>query len=109
MIVPALFLQASGNSAFTLILPVAMFAIMYFLIILPQQRQRKKTQEMLASLKSGDEVVTNGGIVGTIFAMNPDDDTIVLRIKPDGVKLRFARQSVAVKVNQESTEAAKTA
>jgi preprotein translocase subunit YajC len=103
MMLPAFILQAGGNSAFALVLPLAMFAIMYFLIILPQQRQRKKTQEMLDSLKNGDEVVTNGGIVGHIVSLNPDDNTLVLRVKPDGVKLRFARQSVAMRVNQEET------
>ncbi len=106
MMMPAFILQAGGNSTLGLLLPVAMFAIMYFLIILPQQRQRKKTQEMLSGLKSGDEVVTNGGIVGTIFSINTEDDTLVLRVKPDGVKLRFARQSVAAKVNAESAAAA---
>jgi preprotein translocase subunit YajC len=107
MFLPAFLLQAAGGgSMLGLLLPVAMFAVMYFLIILPQQRQRKKTQEMLASLKNGDEVVTNGGIVGTIFSLNPEDDTIVLRIKPDNVKLRFARQSVAARVQTEGAPAA---
>lgn len=106
MMLPAFILQAGGNSTIAILLPVAMFAIMYLLIIMPQQKQRKKMQEMLASLKNGDEVVTNGGIVGTIFSLNPDDDTLVLRIKPDGVKLRFARQSVAARVNTEGAEAA---
>jgi preprotein translocase subunit YajC len=106
MILPAFLLQAGGNPMLSLLLPVAMFAIMYFLIILPQQRQRKKTQEMLSSLKNGDEVVTNGGIVGTIFSLNPEDDTLVLRVKPDGVKLRFARTSVAARVNSQGAEAA---
>jgi len=43
-----------------------MFAIMYFMVIMPQQRQRKKMQAMLAELKAGDKIVTSGGIYGTI-------------------------------------------
>ncbi len=91
----ALILQAAPNQFLGLLPIVAMFGIMYFLVILPAQKQRKQMKDMLASLKNGDEVVTNGGIIGTIYAMNESDQSIVLRVKPDGVKLRFARQSVA--------------
>ena len=52
------------------------FAIFYFLLFMPMQRQKKKQQQMLAGLKTGDIVLTNGGIMGTIVAIN-DDDTIV--------------------------------
>jgi preprotein translocase subunit YajC len=92
---PALFLQASPNQMLGFLPIVAMFGIMYFLVLLPAQRQRKQVKEMLANLKNGDEVVTNGGIVGTIVSINSEDQTLVVRVKPDGVKLRFARQSVA--------------
>jgi preprotein translocase subunit YajC len=104
---PALILQASGSSPWSMLMLPVMLGIMFFLIILPQQRQRKKTEEMLKSLKNGDEVVTNGGLVGTIFSMNPEDATIIVRIKPDGVKLRFARQAVVSVVEPEGAEAGK--
>jgi preprotein translocase subunit YajC len=84
-----------------------MFGIMYFLVLLPAQRQRKQIKTMLENLKNGDEVVTNGGIIGTIFAMNSEDQSIVIRVKPDGVKLRFARQSVASVITPEGGEAQK--
>jgi len=77
------------------------FAIFYFLLFMPMQRQKKKQQQMLSSLKVGDIVLTNGGIMGTVVALN-DDDTIVLRVKPDGVKLQMARGSVASLVNTEA-------
>ena len=73
---------------------ILIFGIFYFLLFMPMQRQKKQQQKMLSELKNGDEVVTNGGVVGTIVSVN-DDDTIVLRIKPDNVKLQFARGSVA--------------
>jgi len=91
-----LFFQAPPSNPILGFLPVLLiFAIFYFLLFLPMQRQKKQTKQMLESLKNGDEVVTNGGIVGSIFSMNPDDDTIVLRVKPDGVKLTLARNAVA--------------
>lgn len=73
---------------------VVIFGIFYFLLFMPMQRQKKKQQQMLSELKTGDNVLTNGGIVGTIVAIN-EDDTVVLRVKPDGVKLQMARGSVA--------------
>ena len=69
-----------------------MFGIMYFLVLLPQQRQRKKVQEMLSAIKNGDKVITTSGIYGTINGM--DGDTIILKIA-DNVKIRIARASIA--------------
>jgi preprotein translocase subunit YajC len=103
----ALILQAAPNQLLGLLPIVAMFGIMYFLVILPAQKQRRQTKEMLAGLKNGDEIVTNGGIIGTIFAMNEEDQTIVIRVKPDGVKLRLARQSVASVLSPEGGAASK--
>jgi preprotein translocase subunit YajC len=77
----------------TFLVPLAlMFGIMYFLVILPQSRQRKKVQAMLAAIKNGDKVVTNSGIYGTINGM--DGDTIILKIA-DNVKIRIARAAIA--------------
>ena len=69
-----------------------MFGIMYFLVIMPQQRQRKKVQEMLRAIKNGDKVITTSGIYGTINGM--DGDTIILKIA-DNVKIRIARTAIA--------------
>ena len=75
------------------LIPLAlMFGIMYFLVILPQQRQRKKVQEMLAAVKNGDKVITTAGIYGTINGM--DGDTVILKIA-DNVKIRVARAAIA--------------
>jgi preprotein translocase subunit YajC len=74
-------------------LPILMmFGVLYFLLFLPMQRQKKQTQKMLAALQNGDTVLTSGGVVGTIVAL--EDDSLVLRVKPDNVKLQFARSSV---------------
>lgn len=66
------------------------------------QKQKKQQQEMIRSLKSGDQVVTTGGITGTVVTV--DGDTIVLRIKPDNVKLQFARSAVTQLANTEVTK-----
>jgi preprotein translocase subunit YajC len=76
--------------AFPLIL---MFGIFYFLLIMPQQRRQKKWQEMLNSLKTGDKVVTTGGLRGTIVALK--DDYIHLRVPPDNLRVEVSRASVA--------------
>jgi preprotein translocase subunit YajC len=71
-----------------------MFAIMYFMVIMPQQRQRKKVQAMLAELKAGDKVITNGGIYGTVNGI--DGDSVILKISSEPqVKIRIARAAIA--------------
>ena len=64
------------------------------------QRQRKQTAKMLAGLQNGNTVVTSGGIVGTIVAIEPDD-TVVLRVKPDNLKIQVTRSSVSSMVSAE--------
>jgi len=66
--------------------------IFYFLIILPAQRQRKRQQQMLSALKSGDKVVTSGGIYGTIVGLK--GDVVQLRIA-DQVRIEVARSAIA--------------
>ena len=61
------FQDAGGPSLITYLLPFAvMFGIFYFLVILPQKRQKQQLQDMITQLKINDEVVTNGGIIGKI-------------------------------------------
>src|SRR5271167_1162841 len=86
-----IFFQASGPASL-LGNPLVVMAIFYVMLILPQQRQRKKMQAMIAALKSGDKVVTNSGIYGTINGI--DGDTVILKIA-DQVKIRIARSAIA--------------
>ena len=90
-----LFLQsASSPNSLLGFLPILLiFGIFYFLLFLPMQKQRKQTAKMLAGLATGDNVVTSGGIVGTIVSL--DSDTVVLRVKPDNIKLQVARSAVS--------------
>ncbi|HEY2119748.1 MAG TPA: preprotein translocase subunit YajC [Candidatus Acidoferrum sp.] len=89
-----IFLQAGGAAGLGgFLIPLAlMFGIMYFLVIMPQQRQRKKVQEMLSALKNGDKIITTSGIYGTVNGM--DGDTVILKIA-DQVKIRVARAAIA--------------
>src|SRR2546430_15684926 len=92
----AIILQATGSGGFGgFLIPLClMFAIMYFMVIMPQQRQRKKTQEMLSALKAGDKIITNGGIYGTVNGI--DGDSVILKISSEPqVKIRVARAAIA--------------
>jgi preprotein translocase subunit YajC len=81
-----------GGGIGPIVMMVAIFAIFYFLLIMPQQRRQKKWAEMLKQIKPGDKVVTSGGLTGVI--MSAKDDTVVLRVPPDNIKLEVARSSV---------------
>jgi preprotein translocase subunit YajC len=88
-------LQTAPSGSLLQFLPILLiFAVFYFLLFMPMQRQRKQQKAMLAGLQNGNVVVTSGGIVGTIVALE-GDDTLVLRVKPDGVKLQVARSAVS--------------
>ena len=96
-----LFLQTAPTNSLLGFLPILLiFGIFYFLLFLPMQRQRRQTQKMLSNLQNGNDVVTSGGIVGTIVSINPDD-TLVLRVKPDNVKIQVSRSSVSSLVSGE--------
>jgi len=99
----ALWLQFPGGSGLLGLAPLLfIFAIFYFLLILPQQRKQKKWQTMLSELKTGDRVVTTGGLRGTIMSIK--DDALTLRVPPDNLKLEVSRASV---VSVASAEEAK--
>ena len=83
----------------SLALPILFFAVLYFLMIAPNQRKQKKWQEMLGQLKSGDKVTTNGGIRGTVLTVK--DDVVILRVQPDGVKLEFVKSAIAAVTTDE--------
>ena len=73
---------------------IFIFVIFYFLLIAPMRKKQKKAQEMLAKLKKGDEVVTTGGIFGTIDALNEERNFVILRIS-DNTKIKIQRTAIA--------------
>jgi preprotein translocase subunit YajC len=71
---------------------IFIFAIFYFLLIMPQQRRQKKWQAMLDQLKTGDKVTTSGGLRGTIMALK--DDSVHLRVPPNNIVVEVTKASV---------------
>src|SRR5215467_6349095 len=81
-----------AGSSLGMFLPMLIvMGIFYVMLILPQQRQRKKTQAMLAALKTGDKVITSSGIYGTVNGF--DGEVVILRIA-EQVKIRIARSKI---------------
>ena len=88
--------QAFGGGATGNILLIGgLLAIMYFVMIRPQQKQQKEQQNMLGALKKGDEVITSGGLLGKVFAVA--EKVITLEVS-SGVKLRVLKSSIQGKV-----------
>ena len=99
----SLLLHQQPSNSIALFAPYILIALVfYFLLFMPMQRQKKKQAQMLADLKSGDTVITTGGIVGTVTMV--DSDTIVLRVKPDNLKLQFSRSAVSTLVPPEGSK-----
>ncbi|MDM4718481.1 preprotein translocase subunit YajC [Micromonospora sp. WMMA1363] len=85
--------SAGGAGGFTPILMIALlFGVMYFMMIRPQQKRRREAEAMQSALAAGDEVVTIGGLYGTVTEV--DDDAVLLEVAP-GVRSRFARPAIA--------------
>ncbi len=81
----------AGSGISSLIMMVAIFAIFYFLMIRPQQKKQKELKAMISALQKGDEVLTAGGILGRIKAL--DEQYIEVEIS-NGVSIKMQRNSV---------------
>ena len=101
MIASPAFAQAAGGgaSAFGSFIPlILIFAIMYFLLIRPQQKKAKEHAAMVAALRRGDQVVTQGGLIGKVTKVK-DDNEIEVEIAT-GVKVRVVQSTVATVLNK---------
>ena len=78
---------------------IAFFAIMYFLIIRPQQKRERERQSMLSSISKGDNVVTTGGICGSVVGLS--EERIVLHVD-ENVTMEFVRGAIAQVLPKES-------
>jgi len=91
--------QGSGGGGYTsLLFIVGIFALIYFMMIRPQQRRRREVQNMQSAMGIGDEIITVGGLYGTIRSI--DEDSVLLEIAP-GVTARYAKAAIG-KVNQKA-------
>ena len=86
-----------GQAGTSLIFMIAMFAIFYFLLIRPQRNKDKKIREMRASLKRGDEIITIGGINGTIVKIT--DDYVVIELGYSKQRMKMEKWSVHSVIN----------
>ncbi|MBO69072.1 MAG: preprotein translocase subunit YajC [Acidiferrobacteraceae bacterium] len=84
--------SGGGGGLFSLLPLVLIFVVFYFLLIRPQQKRAKTLREMIKALKVGDEVASNGGLVGKIAEL---DDNFVTMEVASGVNVRIERQAVA--------------
>jgi len=80
------------------------FVIFYFLLFLPQKRRQQQLQQMLSNLKTGDRVVTTGGIRGTIVSVK--DEYLHLKVPPQDIRLEVARSAIAGLVSEEEKKSA---
>lgn len=88
-----LFQQQGGGNFIIAILPwILIFGVFYFLLIVPQRKRQRALQETIESLKAGDKVVTNGGIVGTITAVR--DNTFLIRSGEKSI-LEISRSAIS--------------
>ena len=88
-----------------IMLLVAMIAIFYFLIIRPENKRKKKAEEMRSSLKKGERVTTIGGIVGKVVQVN--EETIVIETSEDRVRVEFMKWAVQSTESMEKAAAQK--
>lgn len=92
--------QQQSNPLSVLILPVLLIGGMYFLMIRPQRRRQQAQRAMQNSLQVGDEIMTTGGIFGTLKEIDDDEGTVVVEIAP-GTSIRMHRQGIAQRVTQD--------
>ncbi|MCR2098226.1 preprotein translocase subunit YajC [Campylobacter upsaliensis] len=87
------------NSILTSLLPlIVLFAIFYFLVIRPQQKQAKAHKQMLESLQKGDKIITNGGLICEVI--KPEEDFIKVKLNEENITARISREFIAKKINE---------
>ena len=87
-----------GSNMLTSLLPlVVLFAIFYFLVIRPQQKQAKQHKDMIAGLKKGDKVITNGGLICEV--VKPEENFIKVSLNND-VIVKISREYIAKKIDE---------
>ncbi|MGD0901626.1 MAG: preprotein translocase subunit YajC [Terracidiphilus sp.] len=89
----------TGGGAIGLLPIFLLIPVLWLVMIRPQQKRQKQWQEMLGSIKTGDRVTTAGGIRGIIVSIK--DDSIVIRVAPDSIKLEVAKSAIASVTTQD--------
>jgi preprotein translocase subunit YajC len=92
--------QQTANPLIGLALPVLMIVVFYFLLIRPQNQRRRAQMQMQSEVGVGDEVMTTGGIYGTIVELEDDYGTVILEVAPN-TQIRIARAAISQRVVDE--------
>jgi preprotein translocase subunit YajC len=87
--------EGGGSSLVTFLPFIAIFLIMYFLMIRPQAKKQKQRQQMLQAIQKGDDVITTGGVHGKIMGFKDENKTIIVKVD-DNVKLSIDRSAINV-------------
>lgn len=101
-----IFLTSEGTAmglGSPLIMMVLMIAIFYFMLIRPENKRKKEAEQMRSSVKTGDKIITIGGVVGTV--VNVKENRIVIETGADQVRIELEKW--AISTNETATEAAK--
>ena len=93
----------AGGLMSTVIMLVMMLGIFYFMLIRPENKRKKEAEQMRSSVKTGDKIITIGGIIGTV--VNVKDDKIVIETSSDQVRMELAKGSIST--NETANESAK--
>ena len=81
---------------------IVILVVFYLVMMLPERKRKKKYDEMLNSLKVNDKVMTRGGIIGKIITL--EDDSVILESGPNKARLRFTKQPISNKIDEQATK-----
>ena len=95
--------EGGGSMWGTILMLVVMIGVFYFLLIRPENKRKKEAEQLRSNVKTGDQVTTIGGVVGTVVSVK--DEKFVLETGADQVRIEFAKW--AISTNDTATEAAK--
>ena len=90
----------AGGMGSSIIMIVVMFAVFYFMLIRPENKRKKEAEEMRSSVKTGDKIVTIGGVVGTV--VNVKDNRIVIETGADQVRIEFEKWAISSNATAEA-------
>ena len=96
--------QATGGTGSLILMLIVMFAVMYFIMIRPEQKRKKKAEEMRNSLSLGEEITTIGGMTGKVVQVT--EDTVTFETGEDRVRIQIKKWGVSTTAKIEAAEAA---
>ena len=96
--------SSSGGSLLSLLFPLVLLGgVFYFLLLRPNRTRQRQQQTLLQSLQVGDEVMTAGGIFGTLKDIDEEDDIVTVEIAP-GTDVRMLRRAISQRLVEEAEE-----